>query len=144
MTDLLDTAIANVRQANDDLVAAMHAERANGTSANKIVERLEGLPGYSRVLVLRLLESEDIRTRALAALADAEWDEEDVKVWRDRQRRVRVTLPGNAYPNRIARMNGVSALTHTLLGAGLRLASDEQGDAPALLADGKPCYVIPA
>ncbi|MEO3856261.1 hypothetical protein [Acrocarpospora sp. B8E8] len=144
MTDQLDTAIANLRQANEDLVAAMHAEKAKGTSANKIVARVEGLPGYSRVLVLRLLESEDIRTRALAALADAEWAEEDVRVWRDRQRRVRVTLPGNAYGSRIARMNGASSLAHTLLGVGLRLASDEQGDAHTLLADGEPCYVIPA
>lgn len=140
--DLKD-AIENAVAADDLLVAAIHAEHKAGTSANDIAREVGHLRGYSRTLVLQLLNAEGVRERILAALADAEWKEGDVKVWRDRQRRVRVTLPADAYSNRIERMNGVSALVHTLLGVGLRLVSDEIGDAPALLVAGRPCYVVP-
>lgn len=139
----LTTAIANARQADADLIEAMHAEHKRGTSANEIARQISGLPGYSRPNVLKLLGAEDLRSRSIAALLDAGWTTADVKVWRDSARRVRVALPDDG-ASHIARLNAASALVHTLRGAGLAVVSGTPGDAHDLLADGEECEIVTA
>jgi len=141
---LAEAVTSTLREADAAVLAAIRAAANGGVSANEIARRASDadVPGYSRMLILRIVSAEDLHVRTEVALADAGWAEGDVRVWRDRQRRVRVTLPGNAYNNHVARLNGASALGHTLREAGLRLTSDEPGDAYALLADGEPCYVM--
>lgn len=143
---LAEAVTTTLQEADAAILAAIKAAADAGVPVNEIARRAAyaEVPGYSRALILRIVGSDDIQDRVKAALEGAEWAEGDVRVWRDQQRRIRVTLPGDAYATRAARMNGAGALAHTLREAGLRMVSDEIGDAPALLAEGKPCYVVSA
>ncbi|WP_329431148.1 hypothetical protein OG339_47270 (plasmid) [Streptosporangium sp. NBC_01495] len=133
-----------LREADAAILAAIRAAADVGVPANEIARRAAAaeVPGYSRPVILRLLGAKETYALVEAALKDGDWEEGDVRVWLDRLRRVRVTLPGNAYSSRADRMNGAGALAHTLREAGLLLVCDEPGDVNVLLADGQACYVV--
>jgi hypothetical protein len=118
----LDEAIANHKAADKQLLAAMRAAQAAGTTANEIARRVAGLRGYSRPLVLELLGAESLREKAERVLRDAGWDLDiggDARVYLGPKREVLVDLTGEDEPGGVNALNAASALCTALHKGGL-------------------------